>query len=110
MCQGSWRGHTVAVKRLRMAVRPGAESAEVDARTKPTCDYAGLLHEIMISAQLPVHPNICRFHGACLDSQDRNVLNLVYEYVEGSDIERLYADSSGRARATGGHRLTRRWR
>ena len=98
MCQGCWRGQTVAVKRQRMALRPGAESAEVDKGAKPTCDYAGLMQEILISAQLPVHPNICRFHGACVDSQDRSVLNLVYEYVEGRDIECLYADASGHER------------
>ena len=45
----------------------------------------------MISAQLPLHPNICEFHGACLDAQDRSLVNTVYEYVGGSNVEEIYA-------------------
>lgn len=94
MCKGCLRGQTVAVKRQRMAKRSGGDTLGAHPLAETACDYARLLHEILISAQLPAHPNICRFDGACLDLKDRTVLNLVYEYVDGSDVERMYAKAN----------------
>jgi serine/threonine protein kinase len=94
VCKGCLRGVAVAVKRQRMAKCPREDTVGGHPLAETGSDYARLMHEIHVSAQLPAHPNICRFHGACLDSQDRTVLNLVYEYVDGSDIERMYAKAS----------------
>jgi len=98
VCRGCLRGQAVAVKRQRMAKRPREDTVGGHPLAVTACDYARLLHEIHVSAQLPAHPNICRFHGACLDLHDRAVLNLVYEYVDGSDIERMYAAASDHER------------
>jgi serine/threonine protein kinase len=90
--RGTFRGQTVAVKRQRIAshqvlCKTGTQTAESGCRR----EYKDLMQEIIISAQLPEHPNICRFHGACLDPLDHSVFNFVYEYVEGSNLEQVYA-------------------
>jgi serine/threonine protein kinase len=73
----------VAVKRQRVA-HPAAPAA-------PGREYKDVMKEIMISAQLPPHPNICEFLGACLDAQDRSLVNTVHENVGGSNVEEIYA-------------------
>ncbi len=46
--------------------------------------------EVLIFFQfLPAAAPEAQFDGACLDLQDRTVLNVVNEYVDGSDIGRM---------------------
>ena len=98
---GTWRGRTVAVKRQHIALAqssgrqkkmsPDHPAFDVRSRSPtPGRTYMELMQEIMISAQLPAHPNIVQFHGSCLDANDQTVLNCVYEFVGGRDIEQVY--------------------